>query len=106
KTGAVPGARHQPNGGGRRRFRKGRSRWGVCLIGGHRGRVARLARAPKRATVIEPRGECCAIAIMAKAPRIGAAKTRLVPPLSAADADGLIFCFIHGAPATIAEKAL
>src|SRR6266403_968684 len=29
KTGAVPGARHQPNGRGRRRFRKGRSRWGV-----------------------------------------------------------------------------
>jgi uncharacterized protein len=42
---------------------------------------------------------------MAKAPRIGAAKTRLVPPLSAAEAAGLSACFIRDAAANIAEAA-
>ena len=42
---------------------------------------------------------------MAKAPRIGAAKTRLVPPLSAAEAAGLSACFIRDATANIAAAA-
>src|SRR6266478_2718937 len=42
---------------------------------------------------------------MAKAPRIGAAKTRLVPPLSAVEAAGLSACFIRDATANIAAAA-
>ncbi len=37
----------------------------------------------------------CAVAIMAKAPRVGAVKTRLVPPLSDAQAATLSGCFIR-----------
>jgi uncharacterized protein len=37
----------------------------------------------------------CAMAIMAKAPRIGDAKTRLVPPLSETEAAALSGCFIR-----------
>jgi rSAM/selenodomain-associated transferase 1 len=51
------------------------------------------------------RAEYCAIAVMAKAPRIGAAKTRLVPPLSAAEAAGLSACFIRDAVENIAAAA-
>jgi rSAM/selenodomain-associated transferase 1 len=51
------------------------------------------------------RGECCAIAVMAKAPRIGDAKTRLVPPLSAEEAAGLSACFIRDAAENIAAAA-
>jgi rSAM/selenodomain-associated transferase 1 len=47
----------------------------------------------------------CAIAIMAKAPRVGAAKTRLVPPLSAADAAALSACFIRDAAGNIETAA-
>jgi glycosyltransferase A (GT-A) superfamily protein (DUF2064 family) len=43
----------------------------------------------------------CAAAIMAKAPRVGEAKTRLVPPLSAEDAAALSACFIRDAAANI-----
>lgn len=42
---------------------------------------------------------------MAKAPRIGHAKTRLVPPLSAADAAALSACFIRDAAENIAAAA-
>jgi rSAM/selenodomain-associated transferase 1 len=42
---------------------------------------------------------------MAKAPRIGDAKTRLVPPLSAAEAAELSGCFIHDAAENIAAAA-
>jgi rSAM/selenodomain-associated transferase 1 len=42
---------------------------------------------------------------MAKAPRIGAAKTRLVPPLSAVEAAGLSACFIRDAAENIAAAA-
>jgi uncharacterized protein len=42
---------------------------------------------------------------MAKAPRIGTAKTRLVPPLSAAEAAGLSTCFIRDAAENIAAAA-
>ena len=52
-----------------------------------------------------PGAEYCAIAVMAKAPRIGAAKTRLVPPLSAAEAAGLSACFIRDATENIAAAA-
>ena len=51
------------------------------------------------------RNDFCAIAIMAKAPRVGAAKTRLVPPLSAAEAAGLSACFIRDAAENIAAAA-
>lgn len=51
------------------------------------------------------RSECCAIAVMAKAPRIGEAKTRLVPPLSAAEAAAISACFIRDAAANIAAAA-
>ena len=37
----------------------------------------------------------CAIAIMAKAPREGEVKTRLVPPLTAAEAMALSIAFIR-----------
>ena len=42
---------------------------------------------------------------MAKAPRIGHAKTRLVPPLSAEDAAALSACFIRDAAENIAAAA-
>jgi uncharacterized protein len=44
---------------------------------------------------IAGRPERCAVAVMAKAPRLGAVKTRLVPPLSAAEAAALSGCFIQ-----------
>jgi rSAM/selenodomain-associated transferase 1 len=47
----------------------------------------------------------CAIAIMAKAPRVGAAKTRLVPPLSAAEAVALSGCFIRDAAVNVETAA-
>jgi len=40
-------------------------------------------------------GGFCAMAVMAKAPRVGAVKTRLVPPLSEAEAAELSGCFIR-----------
>ncbi|MGH7046739.1 MAG: TIGR04282 family arsenosugar biosynthesis glycosyltransferase [Stellaceae bacterium] len=43
----------------------------------------------------------CAIAIMAKAPRPGAVKTRLVPPLSVVEAAVLSGCFIRDAAENI-----
>jgi rSAM/selenodomain-associated transferase 1 len=47
----------------------------------------------------------CAIAVMAKAPRIGDAKTRLVPPLSTTEAARLSACFIRDAAENIAAAA-
>jgi len=47
----------------------------------------------------------CAIAIMAKAPRLGEVKTRLVPPLSAADAALLSGCFIRDIAGNILAAA-
>ena len=43
----------------------------------------------------------CAVAIMAKAPRVGEVKTRLVPPLSPAQAAALGGCFIQDIAANI-----
>ena len=51
------------------------------------------------------RTEHCAIAIMAKAPRVGAAKTRLIPPLTPAEAAGLSLCFIRDAAENIAAAS-
>ena len=45
------------------------------------------------------------MAIMAKAPRIGHAKTRLVPPMTAEDAAALSACFIRDAAENIAMAA-
>jgi rSAM/selenodomain-associated transferase 1 len=50
-------------------------------------------------------GARCAIAIMAKAPQVGAAKTRLVPPLTAEDAAALSACFIRDAAENVAAAA-
>ncbi len=47
----------------------------------------------------------CAIAIMAKAPRLGEVKTRLVPPLSEADAALLSGCFIRDIAGNILAAA-
>jgi rSAM/selenodomain-associated transferase 1 len=47
----------------------------------------------------------CAIAIMAKAPRQGEVKTRLVPPLSAADAALLSSCFVRDTAGNILAAA-
>jgi len=41
------------------------------------------------------RAQRCAVAVMAKAPRLGEVKTRLVPPLSAAEAVALSGSFIR-----------
>lgn len=45
------------------------------------------------------------MAIMAKAPRIGAAKTRLMPALTAEEAAGLSACFIRDAAGNVAAAA-
>ena len=46
--------------------------------------------------------ERCAIAVMAKTPRVGETKTRLIPPLSPAAAAALSACFIQDAAENIA----
>src|SRR5690242_5921917 len=51
------------------------------------------------------RRDRCAMAIMAKAPRVGGAKTRLMPAVSAADAARLSACFIRDAAENIASAA-
>lgn len=64
-----------------------------------------MARAGKPARVSSGREDRCAIAIMAKAPRVGHAKTRLVPSLTAEDAAALSACFIRDAAENIATAA-
>jgi len=51
------------------------------------------------------RADSCAVAVMAKAPREGEAKTRLVPPLSMAQAAALSGCFIRDITANILAAA-
>jgi len=51
------------------------------------------------------RSEHCAIAVMAKAPRVGEAKTRLVPPLTPAEAARLSARFIRDAAENIAAAS-
>lgn len=48
---------------------------------------------------------CCALAVMAKAPRAGAVKTRLTPPLTPDEAAQLSACFLRDTSANIAEVA-
>ena len=60
--------------------------------------------------LVEPEVAClCAFAVMTKAPRAGRVKTRLVPPLTAAEAAQLNVCFLRDTAAAIlqacAEKA-
>jgi rSAM/selenodomain-associated transferase 1 len=45
----------------------------------------------------------CALAIMIKVPRVGAVKTRLVPPLNPEEAAALSMCFLRDVTANIAE---
>jgi hypothetical protein len=47
----------------------------------------------------------CALAVMAKAPRAGKVKTRLQPPLTAAEAAALNVCFLRDTAANIAGVA-
>jgi rSAM/selenodomain-associated transferase 1 len=47
----------------------------------------------------------CALAIVTKAPRLGAVKTRLVPPLKAEEATSLHISFLRDPSANIAELA-
>jgi rSAM/selenodomain-associated transferase 1 len=46
---------------------------------------------------------CCALAVMAKAPRLGAVKTRLVPPLRPDEAAELSRCFLRDVTAVIGQ---
>ena len=48
----------------------------------------------------------CALAVMAKAPRTGEVKTRLVPPLKHEEAAALNICFLCDVTAVIAELCL
>jgi uncharacterized protein len=50
-------------------------------------------------------GKFCAVAMMAKAPRIGDAKTRLAPPLSETEAAALSSCFIRDTADNITAAA-
>jgi rSAM/selenodomain-associated transferase 1 len=54
---------------------------------------------PSRAA---PPRRSCALAMMIKAPRAGASKTRLVPPLTHAEAADLSVCFLRDTAANIA----
>lgn len=47
----------------------------------------------------------CAVAVMAKAPRVGAVKTRLAPPLSETEAATLSGCFIRDVAGNIIRAA-
>jgi rSAM/selenodomain-associated transferase 1 len=48
-------------------------------------------------------GGLCALAVMTKAPRVGQVKTRLVPPLTPAEAAELNSCFLRDSADAIAE---
>jgi rSAM/selenodomain-associated transferase 1 len=54
---------------------------------------------------VDARAEVCALAVMAKAPRVGAVKTRLSPPLTAEQAAGLNVCFLRDTTENIAGVA-
>jgi uncharacterized protein len=54
----------------------------------------------------EARAGLCALAVMAKAPRAGAVKTRLSPPLSAEEAAALSACFLRDTAENIASVAV
>jgi hypothetical protein len=50
-----------------------------------------------------PRSGLCALAVMTKAPRAGAVKTRLVPPLKPEEAAALSVCFLRDTTENIAR---
>ena len=54
---------------------------------------------------VRERAEVCALAVMAKAPRPGKVKTRLQPPLTAAEAAALNICFLRDTARNLAEVA-
>ncbi|MBA3240103.1 MAG: TIGR04282 family arsenosugar biosynthesis glycosyltransferase [Acidobacteria bacterium] len=56
----------------------------------------------RRAPPVARRGSC-ALAMMIKAPRAGASKTRLVPPLAPDEAAALSVCFLRDTTANIAD---
>lgn len=58
-------------------------------------------RSPERAAT---RGQC-ALGVMIKAPHAGTSKTRLVPPLTLAEAAALSVCFLRDTAANMAEAA-
>ncbi|MCA1629204.1 MAG: TIGR04282 family arsenosugar biosynthesis glycosyltransferase [Acidobacteria bacterium] len=61
--------------------------------------------------ILDPRaptlltGGACALAVMTKAPRAGASKTRLVPPLTHAEAAALSACFLRDTTTNVAGVA-
>jgi rSAM/selenodomain-associated transferase 1 len=63
-----------------------------------------LVLEPGRDGVFAPAG-ACAIGIMAKAPRSGRVKTRLVPPLTHEQASALSRCFVRDVATSIAAAA-
>jgi uncharacterized protein len=70
----------------------------------HCGSSPRWRRPGKNCTgeaILPLLNETCAIAVMAKAPRVGEVKTRLVPPLSPAEAAALGGAFIQDIAANI-----
>ena len=48
---------------------------------------------------------CCALAVMAKAPRVGKVKTRLSPPLSLEQSAALNVCFLKDSARNIGDVA-
>lgn len=54
---------------------------------------------------VKERAGICALAVMAKAPRPGKVKTRLQPPLTAAEAAALNICFLRDTARNLAEVA-
>ena len=64
-----------------------------------------MAELRRRDAVTTERALRCGMAIMAKAPRVGEAKTRLMPALTAEQAAGLAACFIRDTAENIASAA-
>ena len=60
---------------------------------------------PRAASREGVRAGACALAMMIKAPRPGASKTRLCPPLAPEEAAGLSRCFLRDTTANIAHVA-
>src|SRR5213593_570025 len=59
-------------------------------------------------SILDPRSPVrksspCALAVMIKAPRVGASKTRLVPPLGPSEAAALSVCFLRDTTTNIAH---
>jgi rSAM/selenodomain-associated transferase 1 len=61
--------------------------------------------APKASRAVPPAGTC-ALAMMIKAPRPGASKTRLSPPLTPLEAAAISTCFLQDTTANIAQTII